>query len=478
MFNRFDDVGQPHNRGRGRLHLKNPQRFAFRPATDQRVQAAARHDVGLGAEDFRREFLDRQEIEEAEAALFAIKEEIDVGIGPGLIARGRAKDIESRYAGLTQIGLARFQSADGIVKPHVTGSCTSPEPYPNLGILGEHPSGSRATGQRLWRRAQFVLSRAAMKTHQIAVLGGSGFIGRYVVKRLAGRGEVLTVGGRYASQATFLRLKGEVGQVGLVNIAIDSEAVLPEFLAGKDALINCVGILREHGAQTFDRVHHGAPARLARLAREAGVARLIHISAIGADPRSTSAYGRSKAAGEQAVKDAFPTATILRPSIVFGPEDDFFNRFAKLATISPFVPLIGGGETRVQPVYVGDVADAVVRALDDPAAAGRTYELGGPKIYTFRALMELMLAEIKRKRWFVDLPYGLAALQARLMAILPSPPLTVDQVEMLKRDNVVSSGALTLATLGIEPNAVEAIIPLYLDRFRKGGWYDRRRAVA
>jgi uncharacterized protein YbjT (DUF2867 family) len=317
-----------------------------------------------------------------------------------------------------------------------------------------------------------------MKTHQIAVLGGSGFIGRYVVKRLAERGEVLTVGGRHASAATFLRLKGEVGQVGLVNIAIDSEATLPEFLEGKDALINCVGILKEHGRQTFDRVHHLAPAKLARLAREAGVARLIHISAIGADPRSTSAYARSKAAGEQAVKDAFPTATILRPAIVFGPEDDFFNRFARLATISPFVPLIGGGETRFQPVYVGDVADAVIRALDDPAASGRTYELGGPKIYTFRALMELMLAEIKRKRWFIDLPFGIASLQARLLSILPNPPLTVDQVEMLKRDNVVSSGALTLATLGIEPNAVEAIIPLYLDRFRPGGWYDRRRAVA
>jgi len=317
-----------------------------------------------------------------------------------------------------------------------------------------------------------------MKTHQIAVLGGSGFIGRYVVKRLAGRGEVLTVGGRHASEAKFLRLKGEVGQVGLVNIAIDDEGVLPEFLAGKDALINCVGILKERGRQKFDLVHHSAPARLARLAREAGVERLIHISAIGADPRSSSAYARSKAAGEQAVKDAFPTATILRPAIVFGPEDDFFNRFAAMAVTMPVLPLIGGGETRFQPVYVGDVADAVVRALDDPAAAGRTYELGGPKVYTFRQLMELMLAEIKRNRWFMNLPFGLASLQAMLMAVLPNPPLTVDQVEMLKRDNVVSSGALTLATLGIEPNAVEAILPTYLDRFRRGGWYDRRRAVA
>src|SRR5580704_14290044 len=352
---------------------------------------------------------------------------------------------------------------------------------PNKVHTGPMPGSSLGRGGRaaslLPSRRGFAKPRG-MKTHQIAVLGGSGFIGRYVVKRLAGRGEVLAVGGRRASEAGFLKLKGEVGQVGLVNIAIDDEAVLPAFLEGKDALINCVGILQEHGLQSFDLVHHTAPARLARLAREAGVERLVHISAIGADPRSSSAYARSKAAGEQAVKDAFPTAPILRPSIVFGPEDQFFNRFAALAMVSPVLPLIGGGETRFQPVYVGDVADAVIRALDDPAAAGRTYELGGPKVYTFRGLMELMLAEIKRRRVFIDLPFGLATLQARVMSILPNPPLTPDQVEMLKRDNVVSSGALTLATLGIEPTAVEAILPLYLDRFRKGGWYDRRRAVA
>jgi NADH dehydrogenase len=315
-----------------------------------------------------------------------------------------------------------------------------------------------------------------MKKHQIAVLGGAGFIGRYVVNRLAGRGEVLTVGGRHAADAKFLKLKGEVGQVGLVNIAIDDEAMLPAFLAGQDALVNCVGIVQERGAQKFDTVHHTAPARLARLAREAGIARFVHISAIGADPRSPSAYARSKAAGEQAMRDAFPTATILRPSIVFGPEDDFFNRFAAMAMVSPVLPVIGG-ETRFQPVYVGDVADAVIACLDDPATAGRTYELGGPKVYTFRALLEVLLAEIGRHRKLVEIPFGLASLQARLMAILPKPPLTADQVEMLRRDNIVSSGALTLATLGIEPIAVEAILPTYLDRFRRGGWYERGRAA-
>ena len=310
-------------------------------------------------------------------------------------------------------------------------------------------------------------------------MGGSGFIGRYIVKRLAERGEVLTVGGRHAADAKFLKLKGDVGQVGLVNIAIDDhEDVLRAFVEGKDALINCAGILYERGAQKFDVLHHSAPAKLARLAREAGVERLVHISAIGADPRSSSAYGRSKAAGEQAVMDAFPTATILRPSIVFGPEDDFFNRFASMAVMSPFMPLIGGGETRFQPVYVGDVASAAIRVLDDPATAGRTYELGGPRIYTFRQLMELMLGEIKRRRRFIDVPFGIASLQARFLSLLPKPPLTPDQVEMLRRDNVVVAGALDLRTLGIEPTALEAILPTYLDRFRRGGWYDRRRAVA
>jgi uncharacterized protein YbjT (DUF2867 family) len=306
------------------------------------------------------------------------------------------------------------------------------------------------------------------------VLGGSGFIGRYVVKRLAARGEVIAVGCRNAEQAKFLKPMGDVGQIVPLNVGIGDETLLPAFLAGNDALVNCVGILRESGAQTFELVHHTGPARLARFAREAGVDRFVHISAIGADPRSSSAYARTKAAGEQAVRDAFPTVTILRPSVVFGPEDQFFNRFAAMAMISPVLPLVGGGETRFQPVYVGDVADAVVRCLVDQATAGRVYELGGPKVYTFREILDLLLSEIRRKRLFVDLPFGLAALQARLMSILPNPPLTPDQVELLKSDNIVSSGALNLASLGLQPTAAEVIVPTYLDRFRRGGWYERR----
>ena len=317
-----------------------------------------------------------------------------------------------------------------------------------------------------------------MRSGRTAVLGGSGFIGRYVIKRLAARGDVIAVGCRNAEQAKFLKPLGDVGQIVPLNIAIGNEELLAAFLAGNDTLVNCVGTLQEKGSQTFDLLHHSGPARLARFAREAGVERFVHFSAIGADSRSSSAYARTKAAGEQAVRDAFPTVTILRPSVVFGPEDQFFNRFAAVAMFSPVLPLIGGGETRFQPVYVGDVADAVVNCLEDPATVGRLYELGGPKIYTFRALMEVMLREMGRARRFIDLPFGIASVQARVLSLLPKPPVTPDQVEMLKRDNVVATGALDLRTLGIEPTPVEAIIPTYLDRFRRGGWYGRRRVVA
>ena len=310
-----------------------------------------------------------------------------------------------------------------------------------------------------------------MRSHRTAVLGGSGFIGRYIVKRLAARGDVVPVGCRNAEEAKFLKPMGDVGQVEPLNITINNEERLPAFLAGSSAVVNCVGILRESGTQTFERVHHLGPALLARSAREAGVDRFMHISAIGADPRSSSAYARTKAAGETAVRDAFPTATILRPSVVFGPEDQFFNRFATMAMLTPMLPLIGGGETRFQPVYVGDVAEAVMRCLEDPATAGRTYELGGPKTYSLRELFELLLHEIRRRRSFVNLPFELATLQAKFMSILPNPPLTPDQVELLKRDNIVSPGALTLSSLGIAPTVVEAILPTYLDRYRQGGWY-------
>ena len=312
-----------------------------------------------------------------------------------------------------------------------------------------------------------------MRHRPTAVLGGSGFIGRYIVKRLAAQGEMVLVGCRHAEDARLLKPMGLVGQIETVNLAIEDEALLPAFLAGKEALVNCVGILQESGGQRFERAHHTGPARLARLAREAGVARLVHFSALGADARSRSAYARTKAEGEEAVRDAFPTATILRPSVVFGPEDKFFNRLGAMALFAPVMPLIGGGHTRFQPIYVGDVADAALRCLDDPATAGRTYELGGPKIYTLRELTELLLAEIHRHRPLVDLPFGLAEFQARILSLLPNAPLTPDQVELLRQDSVVAAGAMSLQTLGIAPTPVEAILPTYLDRFRRGGWYRR-----
>jgi uncharacterized protein YbjT (DUF2867 family) len=313
-----------------------------------------------------------------------------------------------------------------------------------------------------------------MRNLRAAVLGGSGFVGRYIVSRLAQRGALIAIGCRRAEDAKFLRPMGGVGQIATVNVGLGDAELLLAFLAGNEVLVNCVGILRESGRQTFELVHHTGPARLARLAREAGIGRLIHISAIGADSRSSSAYARTKAAGERAVSDAFPTATILRPSVVFGPEDQFFNRFAALAMISPALPLIGGGDTRFQPVYVGDFADAAVACLDDPATAGRSYELGGPKIYALRELIELLLSEIRRKRRFINLPFGLAGILARLMAVLPNPPLTPDQVELLRSDNIVNPTALGLADLGIAPTAVEAVLPTYLGRFRRGGWYSRQ----
>jgi NADH dehydrogenase len=312
-----------------------------------------------------------------------------------------------------------------------------------------------------------------MRYRRVAVIGASGFIGRYVVKRLAARGIVIAAVVRNVETAKLLLPMGDVGQIARLGTNLLDEARLAAAIAGAEAVINLVGILHEHGSQRFDAIHHQGPARLGALATAAGVKRLVHISALGADPAAPSAYGRSKAAGEQALRAGFPGATILRPSIVFGPEDAFFNRFARLARLFPALPLIGGGTTRFQPVYVGDVADAVMAALDDRASAGQTYELGGPRIYTFKALMELILAETKRKRLLVPVPWGLARCQAALLQLLPNPPLTVDQVRSLERDNVVSPGARTLADLGITPDTVEAIVPAYLDRYRRGGWFSR-----
>lgn len=302
------------------------------------------------------------------------------------------------------------------------------------------------------------------------VFGGSGFIGRYVVKRLASEGWVIRVAVRDPERAKFLQPLGNVGQIVRLPVPIQDEAAVKWAVEGADAVFSYVGILHESGrAQTFELTQRRGPETIAKAAAEAGVKRLILGSAIGADPKSESIYARTKGLGEKAVLRAFPEATILRPSIVIGPEDGFFNRFAAMARLSPVLPLIGGGKTRFQPVYVGDVADAAMAALHDAKTKGQTYELGGPSVYTFRKLMEIMLREIGRRRLLLPIPFTLARLQAAILELLPNPLLTRDQVKLLEQDNVVSKKAKTFKDLGITPQPIEAIIPWYLERYRPGG---------
>ncbi|MGH6928148.1 MAG: complex I NDUFA9 subunit family protein [Dongiaceae bacterium] len=308
-----------------------------------------------------------------------------------------------------------------------------------------------------------------MTARSVTVFGGSGFIGRYLVQRLARHGWIIRVAVRHPDRALFLKPMGAVGQITPIPASLGHEDSIAAAVAGVDAVVNLVGVLYERGARTFARIHADGAARVARAAKAAGVSTFVQMSALAADPASPADYARSKAAGERAVRSIHPDARIARPSVVFGPEDDFLNRFATMARFLPALPLIGGGETRFQPVYVGDVADALLRLVEDPTTAGKTYELGGPQIYSFRALMELMLLEIGRRRLLVPLPYAVASLQAFFLEWLPVPPLTRDQVRLLKRDTVVGPNALTLADLGIPPTAMELVIPTYLASYRPGG---------
>jgi NADH dehydrogenase len=301
------------------------------------------------------------------------------------------------------------------------------------------------------------------------VFGGSGFVGRYVVRALARAGTRVRIAVRRPEGAGFLRPMGAVGQITPVAANVRDDDSVRAAVADSRVVVNLVGILYERGRQTFEEVHVRGAQRIARAAAVAGAERLIHVSAIGADARSPSAYGRSKARGEASVREAFPGVTILRPSIVFGPEDDFFNRFAMLARLAPALPLIGGGRTRFQPVFVGDVAAAVAACLDRAESAGKLYELGGPRVYAFRDLLAYVLEQTGRRRLLAPLPFAAAELQAFFLELLPVPPLTRDQVRMLRRDNVAAAAALGLADLGIEPNALEAIVPEYLQRYRRGG---------
>jgi NADH dehydrogenase len=309
----------------------------------------------------------------------------------------------------------------------------------------------------------------------VTVFGGSGFLGRSVVRALCKRDYRVRVGVRRPELAGHLQPLGRVGQIHAVQANLRYPASIEAAMRGADIAINLVGILAEGGAQTFDAVQAQGAGAVAKAAAAAG-ARMVHVSAIGADENSSSRYARSKAAGEKAVLSAVPSATVLRPSVVFGPEDEFTNRFAALAQVSPALPLIGGGATKLQPVYVGDVATAVADAVDGKTRPGATYELGGPEVLTMREIMEIILLTTGRRRMLLSLPFGLAKLQALFLQFAPGPlQLTPDQVELLRGDNVVSEAAkaagLTLEGLGIAPDSLEAIAPQYLWRFRKAGQF-------
>ena len=306
-----------------------------------------------------------------------------------------------------------------------------------------------------------------MRNRLFTIFGGTGFIGRYVICRLAARGARLLVISRSPRvHGQHLQPLGSVDQIVVQGADLSSDTALRRTVAGSSGVINLIGILYETGRQQFAEVHGALPGRIAAAASAEGVPRLVQISAIGADAGSASAYARSKAEGERRVREAFPGATILRPSIVIGPEDSFFNRFAALARILPALPLIGSGKTRFQPVYVGDVAQAVIAALERDDCQGQTYELGGPQTYTFEELMRYMLKVLGRRRLLMDVPFGLANFQARFLELLPEPPLTRDQVELLKHDNVVAPGMPGLEALDITPTPIELIVPQYLARHR------------
>ena len=309
-----------------------------------------------------------------------------------------------------------------------------------------------------------------MKT--VTIFGGTGFIGTYVTQALAKAGWRIRVACRIPESANRLKPCGSVGQIVPVACSLGDAASVAAALAGADCAVNCTGILNQSGKSTFRRVHVDGPRHIAEACASHGIARFVHISALGLAGGSN--YARSKREGESAVTAAFPHVTILRPSAVFGDEDKFFNMFATLAQFLPALPLIGGGRTKLQPVYVDDVAQAVLACLTIPDGdardpRGKAYELGGPEVMDFHAIYRAIFAVTGQRRWLVPLPFWLAKLDGALLSLLPSPPLTMDQVESLKTDAIVAPDALQLRDLGITPTALETVLPDYLSRFRKGG---------
>ena len=316
----------------------------------------------------------------------------------------------------------------------------------------------------------------------VTVFGGSGFLGRQVVRALAHRGFRVRAACRRPDLAGSLQPTGGVGQVMSVqaNVRRDHRWSIERAVEGADAVVNLVGILAPSGKQTFDDVVADGAHMIAECTKKAGIGALVHVSAIGADDDSTSAYARAKARGESAVLTVLPKSVVLRPSVMFGPDDDFFNKLGAMAALFPVMPLIGGGATRFQPAYVRDVAEAVAIAVEGGAKPGTVYELGGPEVKTFRDCVELVCASTRRRPWLVPLSFPLAKLQAKVLQLLPNPVLTEDQVELLKSDNVVSQAAIdegrTFAGLGVETTAIEAVLDAYLWRFRPQGQFDHSPA--
>lgn len=314
-------------------------------------------------------------------------------------------------------------------------------------------------------------------TRLVTIFGGSGFVGRYLVRSLAKQGWRVRVAVRRPDLAGFLQPLGAVGQVTAVQANVRNRASVERALEGADAVVNLVGILSESGRQTFGTVQANAPRTIAEAAARAGIPLMVHVSSIGADKASISDYQASKGYGEEGVRSAIPDAIIIRPSVIFGPEDDFTNRFASMARFMPFLPLIGGGENRIQPVYVGDVAAAIVAALEGKARPGTVYEIGGPQAVTFKSFLDYVLKETGRWRMPLNVPFWLARLKASFLQVLPGKILTVDQVNMLESDNVVSDAARkekrTLAGLGITATAVESVAPTYLVRYREKGQFEK-----
>jgi uncharacterized protein YbjT (DUF2867 family) len=315
----------------------------------------------------------------------------------------------------------------------------------------------------------------------VTIFGGSGFLGRHLVRALCRHGYRIRVAVRRPDLAGHLQPMGRVGQVHAVQANLRYAQSVAAAVQGASVVINLVGILFERGRQRFDAVHAEGARHVAEAAAAAG-AHLIHVSALGADEHAPAVYARTKAEAEQAVLRTLPMATVFRPSIMFGPEDNFFNLFASLARLTPALPLIGGGHTRFQPVFVGDVAEAITRATEGAVRGGRIYELGGPEVRTFRELMAFILATTERRRLLIPLPFRVAEFMAWFLQFLPTPLLTPDQVRLLRADNVVSEAALregrTLTDLGIEPHAIEAIVPTYLWRYRKAGQFGGRGTPA